>query len=58
MEKVGGDTAAFTCGHEHDTLARLILPHARNVTGVEDTLAADALRGQMTTGTLGFTPPT
>ena len=58
MEKVGDDTTAFTCGHEHDALVRLILPHARNVTGVEDTLAADALRGQMTTGTLGFTPPT
>jgi hypothetical protein len=31
---------------------------ARNVSKVEDMLAADALRSQMTTGTLGFTPPT
>jgi hypothetical protein len=28
------------------------------VTRVEDMLEADSLRGQMTTGTLGFSPPT
>ena len=37
---------------------RLLLPYARNVSGTQDMLEADALRGQMTTGTLGFTPPT
>ena len=42
----------------HDQLMRLLLPYARNVTGTQDMLEADALRGQMTTGTLGFTPPT
>ena len=57
MEKVD-DGVAFPCGHRHDALAMLILPYARNVTGVEDMLDAAALRGQMTTGTLGFTPPT
>jgi hypothetical protein len=58
MEKVGEDGVAFPCGHRHDRLAQLVLPYARNVTGVEDMLDATALRGQMTTGTLGFTPPT
>ena len=58
MEKVGDDGVSFTCGYRHDELARVVLPYARNVTGVEDMLAADDLRGQMTTGTLGFTPPT
>ena len=46
------------CGYRHDELALLVLPYARNVSQVEDMLASDALRGQMTTGTLGFTPPT
>jgi len=58
MEKVGEDNVGFPCGYRHDELAMLVLPYARNVTQVEDMLAADALRGQMTTGTLGFTPPT
>ena len=57
MEKVGADAAGFACGYRHDELARLVLPFARNVSQVEDMLAADALRGQMTTGTLGFAPP-
>ena len=57
MEKVGDNAAGFGCGHRHDELARLVLPFARNVSQVEDMLAADALRGQMTTGTLGFAPP-
>ena len=35
----------------------MLLPIARNVRGVEDELEADAMRGQMTTGTLGFSPP-
>ena len=57
MEKVG-DGVAFVCGRRHDELMQLLVPYARNVTGSEDMMAADALRGQMTTGTLGFTPPT
>lgn len=57
MEKVGDNAAGFACGYRHDELARLVLPFARNVSQVEDMLAADALRGQMTTGTLGFAPP-
>ena len=58
MDRLDGDGVAFPCGYRHDQLVRLALPYARNVGGVEDMLAADALRGQMTTGTLGFTPPT
>ena len=57
MEKTG-DGAAFVCGYRHDALVALVLPYARNVTGTQDMLEADALRGQMTTGTLGFSPPT
>lgn len=57
MERVG-DGVSFSCGARHDQLMRLLLPYARNVTGTQDMLEADALRGQMTTGTLGFTPPT
>ena len=57
MEKTGNG-AAFVCGHRHDALVALVLPYARNVTGTQDMLEADALRGQMTTGTLGFSPPT
>jgi len=58
MEKLGDTEAAFACGYRHDELMRIVLPLARNISKVEDNLAADALRGQMTTGTLGFTPPT
>ena len=58
MEKLDGDGLVFPCGYRHDELVRLILPYARNISGSEDTLAADAIRGQMTTGTLGFAPPT
>ena len=57
MERVG-EGVSFECGARHDQLMRLLLPYARNVTGTQDMLDADALRGQMTTGTLGFTPPT
>lgn len=48
----------FNCGYRHDQLARLTLPYARNVSAVEDELESESMRGQMTTGTLGFTPPT
>ena len=54
MEKVGDHEVAFPCGHRHDELMRILLPYSRNVSAVENMMEADALRGQMTTGTLGF----
>lgn len=56
MQKVSETEVAFPCGHRHDELARLLLPYARNVSSVEDMLQAAAIRGQLTTGTAGFTP--
>ncbi len=56
MEAVG-EGISFTCGNRHDGLFMIVLPYARNVSQVEDMLAADALSSQMTTGTLGFAPP-
>ena len=56
MDKVGDTEVAFPCGQRHDELIRLLLPYSRNVSSVESMLEAEALRGQMTTGTLGFTP--
>ncbi len=56
MEKVGETEVAFPCGQRHDQLMRLLLPYSRNISGVETMMEAEALRGQMTTGTLGFTP--
>ena len=58
MEKLDNDKVSFQCGYRHDELMRLLISYARNVSGVEDMLETDALRGQMTTGTLGFAPPT
>ena len=58
MEKVSDTEVTFPCGQRHDELARLLLPYSRNVSGVESMMDAEAMRGQMTTGTLGFTPPT
>ena len=58
MEKVGDRDVAFPCGTRHDGLVRLLMPYSRNISSVEGMMAAEALRGQMTTGTLGFTPPT
>ncbi len=58
MERVSPTQAAFACGARHDELVRLLIPMARNVSSIEDVLEADALRGQMTTSTLGFTPST
>ena len=55
-EGVADSDVAFPCGHRHDRLAQLILPYARNVSAVEDMLESSALRGQLTTGTAGFTP--
>lgn len=54
MEKIDDTTVSFNCGQRHDGLTRLILPYSRNISAVEDALEADALRGQMTTSTLGF----
>ena len=58
MERRDDGGISFPCHHRHDNLAKLILPYARNVNKVEDILSETSLRGQMTTGTLGFTPPT
>ena len=55
-ESVGDSEVAFPCGYRHDRLARLLLPYARNVSAVEDMLESSSLRGQLTTGTAGFTP--
>jgi hypothetical protein len=56
MEQTGDADVSFICGHRHDALMKVIFPYARNLSGTEDKLEADALRGQLTTGTLGFTP--
>ena len=58
MEKVSDTEVTFPCGQRHDELMRLLLPYSRNVSAVESMMETEALRGQMTTGTLGFTPPT
>lgn len=54
MEKDGDTTVAFPCGQRHDGLVRVLLPYSRNVSAVENMAEEEALRGQMTTGTLGF----
>ena len=54
MEKVSDTEVAFTCGQRHDKLVRLLMPYSRNISSVESMMATEALRGQMTTGTLGF----
>lgn len=54
MEQVGEAGVAFACGMPHDALLRVLLPYSRNISSVETMMAAEALRGQMTTGTLGF----
>ena len=56
MEKMGDTEVAFSCGWQHDELLRLLLPYSRNISAVESMLEAEAVRGQMTTSTLGFTP--
>ena len=58
MEKADETGVTFPCGQRHDQLMRLLLPYSRNVSAVESMMEAEALRGQMTTSTLGFTPPT
>ena len=54
MIKVSDTQVMFPCGARHDELVRLLLPYSRNISSVEGMMAAEALRGQMTTGTLGF----
>ena len=56
MEKAGDAEVVFPCGQRHDKLMRLLLPYSRNISGVETMMEAEAMRGQMTTGTLGFSP--
>ena len=54
MKKMSDTQVAFQCGYQHINLARLLIPYSRNVSMVEDVMEATALRGQMTTETLGF----
>ena len=54
MEQVGESGVAFACGMAHDAMMRVLLPYSRNISSVESMMAAEALRGQMTTGALGF----
>ena len=54
MEKASDTAVIFPCGYRHDELARLVMPYSRNISVVEDMLEASAMRGQMTTQTLGF----
>ncbi|MDA1256626.1 MAG: hypothetical protein O3C10_02080 [Chloroflexi bacterium] len=54
MEKIDDTTVSFNCSQRHDELARLVLPYSRNISATQDAFEADALRGQMTTSTLGF----
>lgn len=56
MAKLGDTTVAFPCGQRHDELLRLLLPYSRNISSVESMMEAEAMRSQMTTGTLGFSP--
>ena len=58
MEEVSDTEVTFPCAYRHDELVRLVLPYSRNISAVESMMEEEALRGQMTTGTLGFTPPT
>ena len=54
MEQVGDSGVSFSCGRKHDALIRILLPYSRNISSVETMMAAEAMRGQMTTNTLGF----
>ena len=54
MEQVGESGVTFACGMPHDALMRVLMPYSRNISSVETMMAAEAMRGQMTTGTLGF----
>ena len=54
MQKIDHSSCRFESGKRHDKIVRLILPYARNISAVSDNLEADAMRGQLTTETLGF----
>ncbi len=54
MEKIGDNEVAFQCRTQHDGLMRLLMPYSRNISSVETMMAAEDMRGQMTTSTLGF----
>ncbi|MBS57221.1 MAG: hypothetical protein CL735_00475 [Chloroflexi bacterium] len=54
MIKTSDTSVAFECGKNHDNLMKIILPYSRNISSVEGMMETEALRGQMTTGTLGF----
>ena len=54
MEKVGDNEVVFQCRERHDSLMRLLMPYSRNISSVETMMAAESMRGQMTTSTLGF----
>lgn len=54
MEKISDTEVAFACGQRHDGLIKLLMPYSRNISSVEGMMEAEAMRGQMTTSTLGF----
>jgi hypothetical protein len=54
MERIEPDLGSFKCGQRHDALVRVLMPYARNVSGSEDSIEADNMRGQLTTQTLGY----
>ena len=54
MDKIGDDEVAFECRDQHDGLMRLLMPYSRNISSFETMMAAEDMRGQMTTSTLGF----
>jgi len=54
MDKLGDNEVAFACRTRHDELMRLLLPYSRNISSVETMMAAEDMRGQMNTSTLGF----
>ena len=54
MVQIGDSGLSFPCGMKHDALMRVLLPYSRNISSVETMMAAEALRSQMTTNTLGF----
>lgn len=54
MDKEGENEVAFECRNKHEKLMRLLMPYSRNISSVETMIAAEDMRGQMTTNTLGF----
>ena len=54
MQLSGESGIRFQCGERHGQLVRVLMPYSRNISNVENMLAAETTRGQMTTGTLGF----